>query len=161
MPNLSFVAQKFTLTLGKVHISLPYIQAAAILLLIFALVFVLAQFRRHMVNWSLKGAVFGIFIGFFLALILEGFLIVGGKTALTGVLGWKNPPKPLAIALDLGREKLVQVLGINTQIPSSFAKTTTAAKTSLQTALTASEVIKFFQSLNPAEVKKAKQIICQ
>jgi len=82
---------------------------------------------------------------------LEGFLIIGGKTALTSILGWKNAPQPLTAALDLGREKLIQVLGIKDEIPTSVAKT----------ALTAKDVVNFFQSLNPAEVARVKKIICQ
>jgi hypothetical protein len=82
---------------------------------------------------------------------LEGSLLIGGKTALTEVLGWQNAPAPVVKVLDLGRRKLVQVLGIKDEIPFSLAKT----------GLTAGDVITFFQSLNPAEVEKAKQIICR
>src|ERR1700690_1631517 len=89
-----------TFTLGKFSLPVTYWQAAAVVILIFALILTMATYRKHYVNWSLKGGVFGIFFGFLLALILEGFLLIGGKTALTEVLGWKNPPAPLAQALD-------------------------------------------------------------
>lgn len=131
--------------------STGYLQAGIILVLLFILVLSLAQLRRHFVDWSFKGAIFGIFFGFLLALALGGFLIIGGKTALTGVLGWRNPPKPVAEALETGRQKLIQVLGIKDEIPTSTAKT----------APTAEEVVDFFQSLNPAEVARVKKIICQ
>ena len=111
----------------------------------------MAKFRRHYVDWSLKGAVFGIFFGFLLALILEGFLIISGRTAITSVLGWKNPPKVVANALDTGRNKLIQVLGTSTTIPSSFAKESSSVK----------EAVDTIQSLNPADVKTVKSIICQ
>jgi len=39
-------------------------------------------------------------------LILEGFLLVGGKTVLLDLLGWKNAPKPISIILDSGRNNL-------------------------------------------------------
>ena len=123
MGNIAkFFVGRFDLNLGKFSISVPYIQAIAVVFLIFLLIISLAQLRRHFVNWSIKGAIFGIFFGFLLALILEGFLIVGGRTALTGILGWKNAPAPISIALDAGRNKLIQVLGIKNQIPSSFVK---------------------------------------
>ena len=143
--------QKLTSTFGNINFSSSHIRAGAIIVLIFILVLSLAQLRRHFVNWSLKGVLFGLFFGFLLVLALEGFLIIGGKTALTSILGWKNAPQPLTAALNLGREKLIQVLGIKDEIPTSVAKT----------ALTAKDVVNFFQSLNPAEVARVKKIICQ
>jgi hypothetical protein len=110
----------------------------------------MANFRKHYVDWSLKGGIVGIFFGFLLALILEGFLLIGGKTALTEVLGWKNPPAPLAQVLDAGRSQLIQVLGIKTQIPSSFAKENTSVQ----------GVLESIQSLAPGDIKKVKNILC-
>jgi hypothetical protein len=65
-------------------------------------------------------------------------------------LGWKNPPAPLANALDAGRSKLVQVLGIKSQIPSSFAKESSTVQGAVQ----------LLQNLNPADTKKVKAIFC-
>lgn len=128
-----------------------YIQAGAIVFLLFLLVLTLAQVRRHYVNWSFKGAIFGVFFGFLLALILEGFLIVGGKTALTEVMGWKNAPKLLQTALDAGRAKLVDVLGITDEIPRSFA----------QGSPTSEDAVRILQSLPPSEMQKVKSLICE
>lgn len=126
-------------------------KVVAIVGLLFILLLVLAKMRRHYVDWSLKGAVFGVFFGFLLALILEGFLIIGGKTAVTEILGWKNAPKPLLVMIDSGKNELIKVLGIDSQIPDSFAQdnpTTDAA-------------IEVLQSLDPTEIKKVKSIICE
>jgi len=142
---------KFDINIGSLSFPISYAQAALIVFLIFLLILVMAQFRRHFVDWSLKGALFGIFFGFLLALILEGFLIVGGRTALTGILGWKNAPAPISLALDAGRNKLIQVLGIKDRVPSSFAKEKT----------TVSGAVEFLQSMNPADIKKVKAIFCQ
>ena len=101
-------------------------------------------------GFSAKGAIFGVFFGFLFAFILEGFLIVGGKTALTEVMGWKNAPKPLQTALDAGRAKLVDVLGIVDEIPKSFA----------QTDPTSEDVVTILQSLDPSEIKKVRSLIC-
>lgn len=128
-----------------------YLQAGAIIFLIFFLVLSLAQLRRHYVDMSFKGAVFGIFFGFLLALFLEGFLIIGGRTAITEVLGWKNAPKPLSVALDAGREKLIKVLGITDKIPLSNAQEVTSVD----------NAVSVLQSLNPADVKKVKALFCQ
>jgi hypothetical protein len=148
--SVQFIFKTFTLNLGKFSIPVPYWQAAAIVFLLFFLVLLLAKFREHSINWSIKGAVFGIFFGFLLALILEGFLIIGGKTALTEVLGWKNPPAPLAQALDAGRSQLIQVLGIETQIPTSFAKESTTVQNAMEN----------IQNLNPIDLKQVKNILC-
>lgn len=101
-------------------------------------------------SWSFKGALFGIFWGFLLALIIEGFLIIGGKTAVTEILGWKNAPKPILAALDAGRNKLVNVLGITTNIPSSLAE----EKPTLD------DVVSLFQKLNPSDSQKIRTLIC-
>ena len=148
---VSLLFSQFNLNLGKMSFPVSYAQAALIVVLIFILILMMAQFRRHYVNWSLKGAVFGIFFGFLLALVLEGFLIIGGRTALTGVLGWKDAPAPISIALDAGRSKLIQVLGIGDQVPSSFAKENA----------TVTGAVNLLQSLSPTDIKKVKTIFCQ
>lgn len=146
-----FIGGKFSFNIGNISLPMSYIQAAVIIGLVFFLVLLMAQFRRHFVDWSLKGALFGIFFGFLLALILEGFLIVGGRTALTGILGWKNPPPMLSNALDLGKNKLIQVLGVKDQIPLTFAKEEVGVAGAVET----------LQSLNPSDLKKVKAILCQ
>ena len=142
---------KFNLSLGKFSLPVTYIQAAIVVGLVFLLILFLAKFRRHAVDWSLKGAVFGIFFGFLLALLIEGFLVIGGKTVLSSVLGWKNAPAPISIALDAGRNKLIQVLGISDEIPTSFAKEDA----------TVDGAVELLQSLIPADSKKVKAIYCQ
>lgn len=141
----------FNISLGKLSLPIPYWQAIAVVVLIFFLIFMLAKYRRHTADWSLKGAVFGVFFGFLLALILEGFLIIGGRTALTSVLGWKNPPPQLATALDAGKAKLVQVLGITSPIPSSFAKDSSSVQ----------GAIEVLQNLNPDDSEKVRVIFCR
>ena len=126
-------------------------QAGAIVVLLFILILLFAQMRRHFMNWSIKGALFGIFFGFLLALILEGFLVIGGRTALTEFLGWKNPPKPVADLVDMSREKIVDVMGVTAEIPSSVAKEDP----------TVDDAIEVFQTLDPSESKKAKSLICE
>jgi hypothetical protein len=148
--SVQFLFKTFTLTLGTFSIPIPYWQAGAIIFLIFLLILTMANFRKHYVDWSLKGGIIGIFFGFLLALILEGFLLIGGKTALTEVLGWKNPPAPLAQVLDAGRTQLIQVLGVQTQIPTSFAKEN----------VTVQSAVKTLQSLTPSDLKQVKNILC-
>ena len=141
---LKFITQSFDLNLGKVVIPVTFWQVGAIVFLIFLLILSMAQFRRHYVNWGVKGAVFGVIFGFLLALTLEGFLISSGKTALIGVLGWKNAPIPLQTALDSGKKQLIQVLGVETVNQSSVQA-----------------IVSSLQSLPPTDLKKIKTIICQ
>lgn len=149
--TIGTLQKSFDLHIGGINMPFSYLQAGAIIFLIFFLVLSLAQLRRHYVDMSFKGAVFGIFFGFLLALFLEGFLIIGGRTAITEVLGWKNAPKPLSVALDAGREKLIKVLGITDKIPSSNAQEVTSVD----------NAVSVLQSLNPADVKKVKALFCQ
>ena len=148
--SVQFLFNTFTLTLGKFSMPVPYWQALALVILVFILILTMATYRKHYVDWSLKGGVVGIFFGFLLALILEGFLLIGGKTALTEVLGWKTPPAPLAQVLDAGKSQLIQVLGIQTQIPSSYAKDN----------ITVQKAVDMVQSLNPGDLSKVKNILC-
>lgn len=151
MPSsLQFLFNTFQLNVGKFSIPVPYWQAGGIVLLIFILIITMSTFRKHYVDWSLKGGIIGVFFGFLFCLILEGFLIIGGKTALTEVLGWKNPPAPVAQALDAGRGQLIKVLGIQTQIPVSYAKENITVQNALETV----------QSLAPSDIKTVKNILC-
>jgi hypothetical protein len=140
----------FNLKIGSLFLQPTYINALLIIFLLFLLVLTMASMRRHFMSWSVKGAVFGVFLGFLLALIMEGFLLIGGKTAMIELLGWKNPPKPVSTALDLGKEKLIQVLGTDTTIPLTKAQVGDA-----------SETLSLFQSLSSGEKEKVKAEICR
>jgi len=150
MNTAELLSKTVDLHIGKFTFSPSYLVAGAIVFLLFLLIMVLAQFRRHMLSWSLKGAFFGIFFGFLLALIFEGFLVISGRTAVTEILGWKNAPKPLLTILDLGRAKLSSVLGTQIEIPGLYA-----------TDGSTNEIIRNIQKLNPQEVSRLKSIICK
>ena len=125
-------------------------QVLAIVILLFFLVLTMASVRRHFLEWTVKGAGFGVLLGFVLALIIEGFLLVGGRTALTEVLGWKNAPKPVQVAIDQGRERLINVLGTQTEVPLIHATEYSSVD----------EVVQGFQGLSSADSEKAKEFIC-
>ncbi len=150
LESIQILFKTFDLNLGKLTLPIAYWQAGAIIFLTFLLIVVMAQYRHHTVDWSLKGGLIGIFFGFLLALILEGFLLIGGRTALTGVLGWKNAPAPLAHVLEAGRSKLIQVLGVQTAVPSSYAQENSTVQGALET----------IQNLNPQDLKSVKGILC-
>jgi hypothetical protein len=127
-----------------------YLQAAAIVGLLFLLILSLARVRRLFVGWSISGWPAWLLMGFLLALILEGFLIIGGRTAITEILGWENAPKPLLSAIDSGREKLVDVLGVTEEVPSSYADEPPSVESVLQS----------FESLSASEAASIRTAIC-
>lgn len=140
----SYFFNTFDLNVGSYSLAIPYVQAGAIIFLLFLLVITMAQFRHHYLDWSFKGAGVGLIFGVLITLILEGFLLVYGKTALISVLGWENAPKPISVALEAGRNKLSNVLGEKTE----------------EKTVGTQEIVKLYQSLSPSEVKKIKNIIC-
>lgn len=129
-----------------------YWQAAAIVFLVFLLIFTLARVRWLYVHWNLgKSAYSMLFWGFMLAFTLEGFLILSGRTLFTEILGWKNAPKPISAVLDISRSKLVDVLGITKEVPESVAKE----------APTYQSIINDFESLPSEEKEKIINFVCR
>lgn len=143
MESVQFVFQKIGEFFGNFSVAPRYVQAGAIIVLLFLLVMSMAQFRHHFIKGELKGGLVGIFFGVLLTLIIEGLLIVNGHTIVTSLLGWKNAPKPISTALDLGKEKLTNVLGEDIENQTS------------------KDIITTMQSLNPDEIKKVKALICE
>ncbi len=100
------------LHLGNITIAPNIWQAAAVLALIFALVLILAYMSRNFLQWSLGGFGIGVLIGFILAIILEGFLLIGGKTVVINLLKWKNAPPQVQQVLNDGHVKLLEALSV-------------------------------------------------
>jgi len=140
----------FSFKIGNLEFTPSYIQAGLFVFLIFLLVLLMARMRREFLHWSLRGATSMIFLGFLMALIIEGFMLIGGRTLITEILGWKNPPKVLSKVLDTGRTKLVDVLGVKDQIPKSNAMNSTSG-----------DVINLFKNLSSNEADKVREAICK
>lgn len=141
----------FHYKLGNFYFEPSYFQVGLIIFLIFLLLLSLARVRHLFVSWSLGKHSVAIFVwGFIVALIVEGFFILAGRTMFTEILGWKNPPKPIAHLLDLGRNRLVYVLGESTEIKISQAKESSV-----------NELIKIFFSLSTEEKQRVKAEICK
>lgn len=151
MDFIDFISRTFDLKLGGVNIEPTYWQAGAIILLLFVLVLTLARLRSTYVHWSLgKSAIAMIFWGFLLALILEGFLLIGGRTLLTEILGWENAPKPISNVLQAGRLRLVDVLGVTDEVPPSLASEQP----------TFDDAVELIQSLSANDASKLESVIC-
>lgn len=136
--------------LRGIEVAPTYWQAGAIVFLVFLLILTLARLRFLYVHWSMgKPSLSMIFWGFLLAIILEGLLFIGGKSFLTLIFGWENVPKPISTVLNLGRERLVKVLG-----SASETKYVRDNNPSFQS------VIEDYQILNPSEAEEVKKFIC-
>ena len=152
MNPVQFIQKTFSFQVRGWQIEPTYWQAAAIVFLLFLLVITLARVRFLFLHWSLgKQNISMIFWGFLLALIVEGFLLIGGRTIFTEILGWKNAPKPISTALDAGRAKLVTVLGMTDEIPTSNANEPS----------TYQSVLDDYQSLSEHDAQMAKDFICR
>ena len=95
-----------------IYVEPRYWMALAIVLVVFMGILTMARLRYLYIHWSLgRPALSMIFWGFILALVVEGFFMIFGKTMFTEVLGWKSAPKPISTLLDISRNKLINVLG--------------------------------------------------
>ena len=136
--------------IGDFNVNASYFQAFLIVFLIFGLLMSFARLRRMQIGWSFKGAVSMIFIGFILALIIEGFFIIGGRTVLTELLGWENAPKPIGTAIDTGREQMINVLGVSEEVPQSKAFDN----------YTSDDIYEFIKLLPEEELHKLQDTMC-
>jgi hypothetical protein len=144
-------ARTFNFKVGGLDLVFSYWQIGLIILLIFLLFMTFARIRYLYVHWSIgKNATAFLFWGFLLAVIMEGFLLIGGRTLFTEILGWKNPPKPIAGALDFSREKLISVLGVKDEIPQSYA----------ESSLNTEDFTRMFESLSSEEKENVRSSIC-
>lgn len=150
---LNFLNKSFGVyNIKGIYIEPTYWMAGVIVLLIFMLLFTIARIRWLYVHWNLGRPAYSmLFWGFLLALIFEGFLWISGKTILTEILGWKNAPKPISTALDVGRERLMNVLGESQEIPESVASEPPTFQT----------VVSDFQNLSDEDAEQVRSFICR
>jgi hypothetical protein len=147
----SAFTKSFSMNLWGMEIEPTYWQAITIVILIFLLIFTLARVRYLYVHWSLgKSSISMVFWGFLLALILEGFLLLSGKTMLAVVFGQNNAPKPISTALDVGRNQFIKVLGAEDDVIQKK-----------EVAPNYQSVVKDYKLLDDSESAKAKVFICE
>ncbi len=141
-----------TVKIGNLNFEATYWEAIAIIILLFFLVFTLARMRYLYVHWSMgKHAFAMLFWGIVLTIIVEGFLMLSGRTIFTEILGMKAVPKPFSTLLDIGRSRLVNVLGEESKIPDSDAKAS----------LNSDEMYSLYTNMSQSEAQKLQGIICQ
>ena len=141
-----------TYNIKGIDVEPTYWMAIAIVFLIFLLLLTVARVRYLYVHWNLsRTSLAFLFYGFLFALILEGFLVIGGRTLFPEILGWENAPKPISTFLDTGRQKLVNVLGITEEVPASFAQETP----------TYQSVMSNYESLSIEDQESIRDFICK
>lgn len=125
-----------------------YLQAGLMVLCVFLLILTFGMLRHRYNHWTVKGIFPGIALGFLLALLVEAALLVGGRTIITEVLGWKNAPKPISNVLDASRSHLVDVLGVTVPESKADQKPTVDA------------IMQSIENLTDSEVDSLKTLIC-
>lgn len=123
-------------------------QVLSIIFLLFLLVIAMAMVRRHFLEFTVRGAGVGIVLGFFLAIVLEGLLLMGGKTFLISTLGWENAPKPIQKTIDTARSEFIKVLGSKTDLENECEKTVDS-------------FVENLQKLTPSQAQQVRFQICQ
>lgn len=138
-------------SVGGIDLEFTLWMVIVLVILAFMLFFTIARVRYLYVHWNLsKTSISFLFYGFLFALILEGVFIISGRTMFTEILGWKNAPKPISALLDTSRKKLVDVLGITEEIPSSYA----------QEPPTYQSVVGDYENLSIEDRETVKSFIC-
>jgi len=135
--------------LNGLTFSANYIQVGLIVVLLFFLVIALGQFRRRFVDWHLGGFMPGIVFGIIIILGVQFVLFLTGRTVLTELMAWENPPEPIAQGIKRGRERLTSVLGAR-DISEARAST-----------LTPKELHEIYLSLETGRQVEFQSLVCK
>lgn len=146
--SLSLKLNEFLVNFGS-FVSPQYQQALIIGIGVFLIILLLGVTRRHMLNWSIKGAWFGVVFGIVVTLLVQGLLLVGGKTAVVEVVRNEKTPKNVRVFLQENITELAQSL-------ASEPKTLGA-----QEELNFQDFIDGFSTLPKKDQQKVKNLICE
>jgi len=147
----SALRKTFDFNIGSFNVRPEYWQAITIVVLLFLIIWTVARWRHLYVKWNLQGFLPSVVIGFALTLFVEGFFLIEGKTMFTEVLGWESAPKPISTILDIGRGKLIAVLGAQDQsiVPISSESVSSAS------------VLDDYSTLEKDQKDEVKVLICK
>lgn len=139
--------------ISQLGVSIPpgILQVALIGTGVFLFTLLLGLARHHMLAWSIKGAWFGFLLGMVLLLILEGFLLVGGKTAISELVKNKRTPENVRVFLEKNMTELAQSLSNN---PKALGASTKSGNPS-------ASFVSQFENLPRGEQDAVKEEICQ
>lgn len=153
LPIFTFLNKTIkTFHIGNLDVDATYWEAGLIILLLFLLVFSLARLRFLYVHWSMgKHAFAMLFWGVVLTIIMEGFLMLSGRTIFTELLGMKYIPKPFSTLVDIGRTRVANVLGEQSKVPDANANTK----------LNSDQMYSLYIKMDASESQKLKRIVCE
>lgn len=134
---------------NNIHVTGNTVQATFIIIVVFLFALLLGVARHHMLAWSIKGAWFGIFFGILLTLLVEAFLLVGGRTALVETLNNEKIPKTVRNTIREGTREISNSL--NNEIPMLSAQDQQDPT---------KNVISLFSSLKREDQQTVERAIC-
>lgn len=127
----------------------PYLKLVVILFGVFIFILLLAFVREHIFKISMRGAVFGFFLGVLLVLLFDLIIVaaLADKSKIQTLFSGERREQALGEVVVSGVTNLSRVLGVSTIITPRKPKT-------------AQEVIGNFLSLPNEEAKKVKDLLC-
>jgi hypothetical protein len=135
---------------GGFVFSPTYLQAGLIVFCLFLLILTFGMLQHRYTHWTIKGVMPGVALGFTLAFLIEAVLLVGGRTIFTELIGWKDAPKPISNALDVSRERLADVLGVNDMVEETNAGSIPSV----------AQIIQNYESLEEGEQGSVQDLVC-
>lgn len=127
----------------------PYLKLIIILFFTFLFVVLLAYIRKHIFQISMRGAVFGFFLGMVLVLIFDLIIIsaLADKTKIQKLFSQEKRQGAFGEIMVSGLTNLNKILGVSTIVSPRKPKT-------------AQEVISDILLLPDEEAQKVKNLIC-
>lgn len=112
MGFLGSISKSISVNLPGVGGSLSVNDTKAIIVVffLFLTLLLLAKMSRSYLSWYMSGWFIWLFLGFLLAVLVEGLLLVSGRTIFTEVLSLENAPRPVQEFIDAGRYRLTDVV---------------------------------------------------
>lgn len=127
----------------------PYLRLILVLLVAFIFVLLFAYVREHVFKISMKGAIFGFFLGVIFVLLFDLIVLVtiSDRGKLQSLFSGEKRQEALGELIVSGVSNLNQTLGVATIVSPRKPKT-------------AQEVIGYILSLPDEEAQKIKDLLC-
>lgn len=116
---------------------------------VFVFLLLLGWARHHMLEWSIKGARFGVIFGILLTLIIEGFLLFGGRNLIVGAIQNEKTPEGVRVFLSQAFGEIAVALRSDPKTLGASGKTSAVS------------VVGSFGELSESEQKRAQDSICK
>lgn len=115
----------------------------------FLFLLLLGWARHHMLEWTFKGANFGVFFGIVLTLAIEALIIIGGKTTLAEVVKSDKVPPVVRQTISQNLQELAVSL---TGEPKTLGA---------KNKVSAVDVVGSYKELSESEQSRVEDLICK